>query len=434
MRSFVEKTLFRFQENRNKYLGAIALMLIGYSFYNPALRFAPVDFDDLVLLSHVKNTSNPFTFFIGDWGFGNYGYRPLHSLSLWAGYQLFGVSSGPNQLFNLILHITVIILLYALLLKLQKNNGLAFIFSAVSLVSLYTFSPPTWVSDRPTLFVGLFLMLMLNYLFSLGKDKQPSIPVLAAISFLALMSKESGLVVPLTAGAFLLFSKNGFKQEKSALITIGAVVLLYAVLRFFLFGASAGTYDEAGYLFGYRYYETAASLTSIERHLSFFENLIKNFAAVFLPVFDGRGKLSLIGTLGNSVILVGTTMILAILGFSKKINRYQVIGLVIILFNAVLHFQVFRYRTLYLAQLGFSIFLAASDRFSEGGFIWKVTAFIVAVVLVLWSIHIIGEDITYIYLDRYNLLHQPDFKQMILSSSSRIDAQVVQRIIEKYRH
>jgi 4-amino-4-deoxy-L-arabinose transferase-like glycosyltransferase len=223
VRSFVEKTLIHFQENRNKCLGAIALILIGYSFYNPALRFAPVDFDDLVLLSHVKNTSNPFTLFIGDWGFGNYGYRPLHSLSLWAGYQLFGVSSGPNQLLNLVLHITVIVLLYTLLLKLHKNHGLAFIFSALSLVSLYTFSPPTWISDRPTLFVGLFLMLMLNYLFSLGEDKQPNISVLAAISFLALMSKESGLVVPLTAGVFLLFRKNGFKQEKSALITIGAV-------------------------------------------------------------------------------------------------------------------------------------------------------------------------------------------------------------------
>jgi hypothetical protein len=127
-------------------------------------------------------------------------------------------------------------------------------------------------------------------------------------------------------------------------------------------------------------------------------------------------------------------MILASLGFSKKINRYQVIGLVIILINAILHFQVFRYRTLYLAQLGFSIFLAASGRFSEGYFSWKVVAFSIAVVLVLWSVHIIGENMTYIYLDRYNLLHQPDFEQMILSSSNRIDAQVVQRIIGKYRH
>ena len=120
MRSITKKLPVFFQENKFQILGGIALILLGYALYNPALRFLPVDFDDLVLLSNVKRTTNPFSFFFQDWGFGNYGYRPLHAFSLWVGYQIFGVSSGPNQLINLILHIAVILLLYRFIIK---TNG-----------------------------------------------------------------------------------------------------------------------------------------------------------------------------------------------------------------------------------------------------------------------------------------------------------------------
>ena len=215
MKVFAEKLSVFFRENKSQILGGLALTLLGYAFYNPALRFAPTDFDDLVLLSNIKNTNNPFSFFIQDWGFGNYGYRPLHSFSLWVGLQIFGVSSGPNQLFNLILHLVVILLLYRFTLKINKEPALAFIFSALSIVSLYTFSPPTWISDRPTLFVGIFLLLLLNFFISNESTEKISVLIPVGLSAFALMSKESGLIVPILAGLFLLTDKEGFKKNKT---------------------------------------------------------------------------------------------------------------------------------------------------------------------------------------------------------------------------
>lgn len=422
------------QDHPNKWLGAIALILLGYAFYNPALRFVPVDFDDLVLLSHVRNTTNPLSFFVQDWGFGNYGYRPLHSLSLWLGYQIFGVSSGPNQLINLLLHIAVILSLYVLLSKIQEDHTLAFIFSALPLVSLYTFSPPTWVSDRPTLLVAFFLMLMLNYLAQLKEGERPNMAILLILSALALMSKESGLLVPLIAAIVLVVRYGISKKEYASFFALGSLVLLYALLRFVLFGTSAAAYDEAGYLFGSRYYENAASLTTMERLFSMGENVIKNFLAIFLPVFDGQGKISLIGTLSNSTALVISTTALSLLALSRKLPPYQKIGLAIILLNALLHYQVFRYRTLYLAQIGFSIFLAASTQFTAAHTSKKFAALILSSLFVLWNIHIIGEDITYIYLAKLDAIQQLDFEATMLASSHRMDPQVIRQIIEKYRH
>ena len=415
-------------------LCSLAITFTGYAFYNPALRFVPADFDDLVLLSAVKNVSNPLGFFIRDWGFGNYGYRPLHSITLWLGYRLFGVSSGPNQFINLALHILVILLLFALLSRLQPSRILAFLFSLLGLVSLYTLSPATWISDRPTLFVAIFLLISLNYLVRLEKSKLPNILLLAGLSILALMSKESGMLVPLVIIGILMLQFEKSSQRKKTIIVLIFIMLAYILFRFIIFGSRAGAYDASGYLFGFRYYENSRTLSGPDFFISKIENIIKNTVAIFFPLFDGQGKFSLIGTWPNSIVLVSTTLVLVVLAFSRRLSAYQKVGLAIVLLNALVHIQVFRYRTLYLGQMGLAIFLAASPAFSEKQSLRSPIAALAAMLLFLWSMQIIGENLTYQYLARLDLLREPSFENEILASSSRIDADIVRRIITKYQH
>ena len=255
------------------------LAIIGYAFYNVALRFVPVDFDDLVLLSSAKAVSNPLNFFVGDWGFGNYGYRPLHSLSLWLSYRVFGVSSGPAQLLNLCLHIAVVLLLYALLVKLlsSRNWVLAFVLSCTALVSLYTVSGPTWVSDRPTLFVTFFLLILLNYLVRLPEGKLPNAWVLLLLSLLALMSKESGLILPLIALYFLVIELRT-RLTHPAVWSLVILLAAYGLLRFVIFGSNAATYTEAGYLFGRTYYENLGARCRADMRIAaYIENVVKEY-------------------------------------------------------------------------------------------------------------------------------------------------------------
>ncbi len=412
----------------------LSIIFIGYSFFNISLRFVPVDFDDLVLLSVVKNTNNPLRFFIQEWGFGNYGYRPLHSLSLWLGYRVFGVSSGPNQLINIILHITVILLLYSLINHMRSDRSVAFIFSCLSLVSFYTLSPATWVSDRPTLFVAIFLLISLNYFAHLHNQNQPNILILVLLSLLGMMSKESGLIIPLVSLYILFTQFEKYPRNKFAIISLLLVIAAYVIFRFIIFGSRAGTYFESGYLYGFKYYESSQMLVGMERILMIVENFFKNALAVFLPVFDGQGKISLIGTWTNSVVLVFSTVSLIAMAISKKLSVYQKISLVIIFINALLHFRVFRYRTLYIAQISLSIFLGSSPLLTGKNEFRRTFSILVGAFMMLWNIHIIGEDLTYQLLFRLNLLHQEGFEQYILQSSSRIDADVIKQIMSKYLH
>jgi hypothetical protein len=414
----------------------VALTFLGYAFYNIALRFAPIDFDDLVILSSVKSVKNPLTFFFSDWGFGNYGYRPLHSVSLWLGYQIFGVSSGPNQLLNIILHIMVILLLYALLRQLlsSKHWGIAFILSCLGLISLYTVSPPTWVSDRPTLFVSLFLLIQLNHFAWLKDDEQPKLWLLCLLSVLALMSKESGLLVPLVGLYYLQFENKAKQGKMRSILVLVLVLAVYAVVRFVLFGANAAAYSESGYLLGRNYYENLGVLGGTARLGAYLENAIKNILAVFLPVFDGQGKLSLIGTRMNSLVVVGCTLLLTLLVIGKKPTKFQRISLVLILLNGLAHVQLFRYRTLYIAQLAFLIFIAASTALQGDKRLRKVAIFILGTIFVMWNMHMIGENLDFELTSRAAEISQASFEEDILATSNSIDPEIVREIIAKYRH
>ncbi|MDK2981785.1 MAG: hypothetical protein PWQ55_2132 [Chloroflexota bacterium] len=411
------------------------IAIIGYAFYNVALRFVPIDFDDLVLLSSAKAVNNPLRFFVGDWGFGNYGYRPLHSLSLWLSYRVFGVSSGPAQLLNLCLHIAVVMLLYALLVKLlsKRNWVLALILSCAALVSLYTVSGATWVSDRPSLMVTFFLLILLNYLARLPEGQLPRTWVLLLLSLLALMSKESGLILPLIALYYLVVELRTRLTNPSV---IWLVLLLgaYAVLRFVIFGSNAATYTEAGYLFGRNYYENLGVLQGGMRIAAYVENVVKNVLAVFLPIFDGQGQLSLLGTRMNSLVVAGCTVLIFLLSLGKKLTRFQRVSLVIILLNGLIHLQLFRYRTLYIPQMAFVIFVAASAKLQEETKVRKALIFLAAVLLVFWSMKMIGENLDLEMFDRMAQIREPNFEQDILATSNRIDADIVRQIIAKYRH
>lgn len=424
-------------ESPEEYFPYVILTLLGYAFFNISLRFIPVDFDDLVLLSVVKNSSNPLSFFASDWGFGNYGYRPLHSLSLWLSYRIFGVSSGPAQLINIVLHILVILLLYSLLVKLlsPKRWVVALALASAGMISLYTVSPPTWISDRPTLMVTIFLLILLNYFSYIKEDEQPKAWVMGVLSMLAVMSKESGLIIPLVGLYYVVFESKSNKSRVQNVIVLGLIIILYGVLRFVLFGANAATYTESGYLFGLNYYENLGVLAGSSSILAYMDNVIKNILAIFLPIFDGQGKISLIGTKLNSLILVVSTAGLFILTLGKKLTRFQRISLVTILLNAVIHMQLFRYRTLYIPALAFLVFVAASKMVGKGEKDFRQFVLIaLAVLFVLWNIHMIGENLDFELMDRLTLIRQASFEEDILATSNVIDADIVREIIAKYRH
>ena len=353
----------------------VFLTTLGLAIYARALWLPPTNGDDLSYLSSVATIANPLYYFFQDHGHGNELYRPLTPLTLWVSYKVFGVWSLPNQLVNLALHLVNVFLLYRIAEREQRNRSIALLVAAVFMISQYTWLAATWTSDRPMLLTGLFLLLLVDHL-SRQTDHAASVPgaalrisVVAGLSVLALMSKESGLVVPALALLFaLVMGKRALipRQRRSLAVTTASIMGLYVVFRILLFGADVASYSQDGYLFlGLVRYQRIEELPQLLQYVAYAENIIKNAIAPILPVFAEGGSLLTWQSVLVHVPVIASTALLFGLAARRDLSGLQWIALFIIVANALVHFALFRLRLHYLSHAAVCLFVAGSPGFKN---------------------------------------------------------------------
>jgi hypothetical protein len=136
------------------------------------------------------------------------------------------------------------------------------------------------------------------------------------------------------------------------------VIAGYLVLRFAVFGSAAATYPESGFLLGTWGYADSSTLTLRQFAITLIENPLKHVVAIALPIFTDEGALRNAGLWSDPEFWLATTGLVAIAGRPR--SRAQWLALTVILLNAVIHYAVFRFRTLYIPQLAMVVYVAAS--------------------------------------------------------------------------
>jgi hypothetical protein len=378
------------------------LTVLGGAAYSVALWFPPTNGDDLGYLSSVATIKNPLYYFIQDHGHGNGLYRPLTPVGIWLTYQVFGVWALPNQLINLTLHMVNVFLLYRIIRRAQSDKTVALMFAAVFMISEYTYLAATRVSDRPMVLTGLFLLLLVNHLSQhdapAGHRSAAAVRLLsvAAFSVLALLSKESGLVVPALGLLFALVLGGETyltpRRRFSLAVVTSSIMGLYVILRILVFGSEFASYSQDGFMFlGSVRYEDSDDLPQFLGYLNYAENVSKNAVAPMLPIFGDQGSLLERPSFVSYLPVIVSTALLFGLGVSRHLSRLQWMALIIIFVNAVVHFALFRFRLLYVSHAAFCLFVAGSPFWgtSQGhsikGLAAKTLAVIALVGGVLWT-------------------------------------------------
>jgi hypothetical protein len=391
--------LFRAENRLPPY---VLLAVLAVAIYGVALKFPPTNGDDLGYLASVTKIGNPLYYFIQDHGHGNGLYRPLTPVSMWLVYKGFGLSALPNQLINLVLHIANVFLLYTIVRRAQSDTAIALLVAGVFMVSRYTFLAATWTSDRPMVLTGLFLLLLINHLTRDDAATRPTagtgvrLSVVAAFSVLALMSKESGLVIPAVAFVYALapwhLSRLDARSRLRLAVMAASIIGLYLLFRRLIFGTDFASYSQDGYMFlGSVHYEDSAELPGLLQFLNYAENVLKNMLAPVLPVFAEGG--ALLDQQYRTVSLIGalSTGLMCLLAIGRDLTRLQRIALIILVVNAVVHFSLFRMRLHYLSHAAFCLFVAASPRFAtpaddDGRRVTvKVLTLVVLVCSIVWT-------------------------------------------------
>ena len=152
--------------------------------------------------------------FEGAQGVSNY-YRPLMTFAYLVTYRIFGLLPFGFHLLNLVLHIAVVLLLFALTQRLFGDRLLSLIAAGLfALHPLHTESV-SWIAGITDLELSLFFLLTFLLYLHLGDTTSEAPPpwlryALMLIAYgLALLSKEQALVLPALALVYEHFYRPG---------------------------------------------------------------------------------------------------------------------------------------------------------------------------------------------------------------------------------
>jgi hypothetical protein len=444
--STVHQSILRTAPGENRILLACVLLLVlATAIFHAALAFVPGTADDLELLSSVAHTTQPLKYLVGDFGMapyetGNYGqYRPLHPISLWVIYKSFGVKAFPNQFINFSLQCVNAILVLLLIWRVQKNAILSFMGASLFLVSVHTVSPTIWVSDRPNLQVGLALLLLLHHVAYMRKTGgKLRVPYVLLLCLFALLSKESGLIVPVMALVISMRTARAAMWQRIRLAAVWpAVIAIYFLARMRMFGTNAFSYSTSGYLFGLWPYSLGSALSGHLRQLAIADNVLKNMVEPFLPLYnEGGGFTVRFDRVGVAVVVtLGALAMLVLLAATirTKLTPLQIDCLWIVGFNAVIHNAIFRYRDLYVAQIAMCILIACSPLLLDNPRRRKLALAAASLVLIV-SVVRVEDYVIDQYLWRYNELNHHSLTEVLNTfHGKRVDPKLAQEIVQKYR-
>ena len=177
-------------------LGCATLLL-----YIPVRHHAFLAFDDSVYVTrniHVSTGLNLDNIRWAFTGFHESNWHPLTWLSHMADCQVFGLSSGPPHLVNVVLHILNILLLFWLLQSATGATWRSFFVAALFAVHPLNVESVAWVAQRKSLLCAFFSLLTIAaYGAYVRRPNWKKYLVVVATFALALLSKPMAVSLPI---------------------------------------------------------------------------------------------------------------------------------------------------------------------------------------------------------------------------------------------
>lgn len=293
-------------------------------------------------------------------------YRPLFTVYLTVGYQMFGLWQQGWHLLNLAIHICATIFSYRLFLRLTGDNiKLSFVAALLFAMIPVHVESISWISGIPDPLAALFYIPAIIFYIRWRENSNKKFLVFSVLCFFfALLCKETPIVLPLILFIWEL-TLNSRKESSAKLFSALKNVLIFAVpvgvyliMRVAVLGKISWkhpfiTQTPTEFIYATIPYVFVLYL----KHIFFPFNLSLIYATGFV---SGFGDLNLWIPL---LILLGIAGLIYF--FRSKFTPLMrlAIGLFVVPLLPVLNLQVFHYeyivqdRYLYLPSIGFVLFI-----------------------------------------------------------------------------
>jgi len=229
-----------------KYLLLIP-MVLTFAVYAYTLSFDLINLDDHHLIRELgaiedfdKVIDKAFN---SQYLSGGY-FRPLVTMTVWFDLQIGSEGYYFLHFTNVLLHIISAYLLFLIILNVFRSFKIALVISSLFAVNPVYVNAVAWILGRNDLLVGLFILL--SFLFYIKYYNKSSVFyfVLHVFSFfLAVLSKETGVVLPIVCVVYL------FLDNRKKLISLSSVSFVLSwvlvVFSWYLLRENAiGDYDK----------------------------------------------------------------------------------------------------------------------------------------------------------------------------------------------
>jgi protein O-mannosyl-transferase len=294
-------------------------------------------------------------------------YRPLFTAYLTLNYQLFGLWEPGWHLANLLVHATATVLIYFLLKRLSGDRLIALLAALIFGLHPAHVESVSWISGIPDPLAALFYVPSLIWYVRYREEGHRKWLAASVVAFgLAVLCKETPLVLPLVLGVWELAREQGEKSWTGRVKAIVPQLVPYAVvgaaylaLRFSVLGRLSWKHP-----FMARVPDSAIWMTVPYVFVNYLKHLIAPF---YLSLIYGTSFVSSAADprfLLPVAILLGLGCVLWI--YRKRLSGevWLAIALIVAPILPVLNLKVFHYeyiiqdRYLYLPSIGFSYLIA----------------------------------------------------------------------------
>lgn len=220
---------FLFSPNNQQKLFTTLIFIIPIIIYFQTINFDFVNWDDSYLLvengDFFKNPQNIITSFTKDLSLSKdyqdkIFYRPIMLISYVIEYQWAGENPRFYHLTNIFLHILTGYLVYWFLQILGYTRMKSFLLTLIFLIHPLAVQSVAWIQGRNDILLAIFSFCSLLFLDRYIEKKQKYWLILHLLMFvLALLTKESAIVLPLAYFLFIvLIKKESVKSRRNIII------------------------------------------------------------------------------------------------------------------------------------------------------------------------------------------------------------------------
>lgn len=231
------------------------IFTIGFLLYSQTLWFGFTYLDDnnlildkAAILEDAHNVGQIFStdaFFSSD----KFYYRPLLNLSLMLDAQVGGILPFIYHLDNILLHVIAASLVFYLLFLLTKRRSLAFWLSIFFLIHPVLSQAVAWIPGRNDSLLAIFILAA--FIFFLKFLERPRLRLYLAyllFLFLALLTKENTIALPLLVIFYFLFINQGNSLKTDRVLLVcgsAAVAFIWVLMRHLALGSEPLNYFSA---------------------------------------------------------------------------------------------------------------------------------------------------------------------------------------------